>query len=248
MILAALALAGVLGARVHPGAPTTPTTPTAPTAQSASHATAAIKFSWVGSYYVAKTPGASALLPQAQPKLASPGPGHSLAEVAVQSADQQQVIEVGWTVDSAQGDLRPHLFVFAWVNGQGLGYDCCGYVQTGHTWAPDDRVKPGISGLYGIRQAGGKWWISYQGKRIGYYPDSLWHGSFTHGNVSQAFGEVATSGPAGTQMIDGRTNRAITNFHLLGARTPSANLYAPKSRASYRMGRHGRRWFYLGGH
>ena len=198
MILAALALAGVLGARVHPGAPTTPTTPTAPTAQSASHATAAIKFSWVGSYYVAKTPGASALLPQAQPKLASPGPGHSLAEVAVQSAD--------------------------------------------------DHVKPGISGLYGIRQAGGKWWISYQGKRIGYYPDSLWHGSFTHGNVSQAFGEVATSGPAGTQMIDGRTNRAITNFHLLGARTPSANLYAPKSRASYRMGRHGRRWFYLGGH
>ena len=49
-------------------------------------------------------------------------------------------------------------------------------------------------------------------------------------------------------MIDGRTDRKIRTFHLLGARTPSATFYAPKSRTAYRMGKHGRRWFYLGGH
>jgi hypothetical protein len=233
MILAAIALASVLSAGAHPG--------TAPAA-------AGTSFSWVGSYYATRTPGASALLPQADPKLASPAPGHSLAELAVQSAGQQQTVEVGWTVDRAEGDLRPHLFVFAWVNGQGLGYDCCGYVQTGRTWAPGDHVQPGVSAQYGIRQDNGKWWISYRGQRIGYYPDSRWHGHFTRALVSQAFGEVASSGPGGTQMIDGRTNKKISGFHLLGARTPSATFYAPKSRTSYRLGRHGPTWFYLGGH
>jgi hypothetical protein len=181
----------------------------------------------VGADYVASTPGASAILPQAQPRLDPPGDGgHSLAELTVQADGQRQTVEVGWTVDSAQGDLRPHLFVFAWVNGKGLGYDCCGYVQTGRTWAPGDHVKPGASAEYGI---------------------SLWHGRFTRGMVSQAFGEVASNGRTGTQMIDGQVNERITNFRLLGARTPSAHYYAPKSHRGYRMGSHGRGWFYLGG-
>jgi hypothetical protein len=232
MILAALALAAVLNAGTH----------TSVTSASAG------RYFWVGADYVASTPGASAILPQAQPRLASPGDGgHSLAELTVQADGQRQTVEVGWTVDSAQGDLRPHLFVFAWVNGKGLGYDCCGYVQTGRTWAPGDHVKPGASAEYGIRQSGGKWWISYQGHRIGYYPDSLWHGRFTRGMVSQAFGEVASNGRTGTQMIDGQVNERITNFRLLGARTPSAHYYAPKSHRGYRMGSHGRGWFYLGG-
>jgi hypothetical protein len=233
MILAAFALASVLTAGVHPGT---------------AHADAAIRYSWVGSYDVARTPGASAVLPQADPRLAAPTAGHSLAEVTVQAAGQRQTVEVGWTVDPAEGDLRPHLFVFAWVNGRGLGYDCCGYVQTGRAWAPGDAVKPGLAAQYSIRHDGGKWWISYQAHRIGYYPDSLWHGHFAYGQVSQAFGEVASNGPAGTQMIDGRTDKKISDFHLLGARTPAATFYAPKSHAAYRMGRHGRTWFYLGGH
>lgn len=240
MMLAAIALAGILGAGIHPAA--------AADVHASTSQSAATRFSWVGAYYAATTPGASAVLPQADPTLATPaGAGHSLAEITVQSAGQQQVVEVGWTVDGAQGDLLPHLFVFAWVNGKGLGYDCCGYVQTGRTWAPGDHVKPGISAQYGIMQQGGKWWISYQGHRIGYYPDSLWHGRFTSGKVSQAFGEVASNGRAGTQMINGRTDRKITNFHLVGARSPAAVFYAPKSHASYRMGRHGSGWFYLGG-
>ncbi|HEY5360483.1 MAG TPA: neprosin family prolyl endopeptidase [Streptosporangiaceae bacterium] len=121
-------------------------------------------------------------------------------------------------------------------------------LQTGRTWAPGGHVRPGVSARYGIRQDKGKWWISYRGQRIGYYPDSLWHGHFTRSRVSQAFGEVASNGPAGTQMINGRTNRKISDFHLIGAQTPSATFYAPKSRASYRLGSHGRTWFYLGGH
>lgn len=233
MILAALALASVLSAQPQPGA--------APAA-------AGVSYSYVGAYDTTRTPGATALLPQAQPKLAEPTTGHSLAEVTVQAAGQQQTVEVGWTVDDAGGDRRPHLFVFAWVNGRGLGYDCCGYVQTGRTWAPGDHVKPGISARYSIRHDNGKWWISYQGGRIGYYPDRLWSGHFTHGQVSQAFGEVASDGPGGTEMINGRTDKKISDFHLLGATTPAPTYYAPKSHASYRLGRHGPTWFYLGGH
>jgi hypothetical protein len=238
MILAAVALASVLSAGPQPGA----------AQPGAAHAAAAIRFSWVGAYYTASAPGASAELPQAAPTLAPPTTGHSLAEVAVQSDGQQQAVEAGWTVDRAEGDLRPHLFVYAWVDGRGLGYDCCGYVQTGRTWAPGDHVRPGVSARYSIRQGSGRWWISYRGHRIGYYPDSLWHGRFTRSRVSQAFGEVASDGPAGTQMINGRTDQKISDFHLLGARTRSATFYAPKSRASYRLGSHGRSWFYLGGH
>ena len=193
----------------------------ASTAQSAT-----TSFSWVGAYYAATTPGASAVLPQADPTLATPAVPVIVAEITVQSAGQQQVVEVGWTVDGAQGDLLPHLFVFAWVNGKGLGYDCCGYVQTGRTWAPGDHVKPGISAQYGIMQQGGKWWISYQGHRIGYYPNSLWHGRFTSGKVSQAFGEVASNGRAGTQMINGRTDRK--------SRTSTWSALGPLRRSSTR--------------
>jgi hypothetical protein len=61
MIIAAIALAAVLGAGVHPGSP-------AEMRAGAAHGTGT-KFSWVGSYYVARAAGASAVLPQAHPKL-----------------------------------------------------------------------------------------------------------------------------------------------------------------------------------
>ena len=70
MMLAAIALAGILGAGIHPGAPADVH---ASAAQSAT-----TSFSWVGAYYAATTPGASAVLPQADPTLATPaGAGHS---------------------------------------------------------------------------------------------------------------------------------------------------------------------------
>lgn len=55
-------------------------------------------------------PGAVGSFTQHRPYLA-PGDYHSLAELAVQTADFRQTIEVGWTVDRGlDGDDLPHLF------------------------------------------------------------------------------------------------------------------------------------------
>lgn len=52
------------------------------------------------------------------------GDFHSLAELAVTSADGQQVVEVGWTVDPALNpNSEPHLFVYWWKNGNPCGYN-----------------------------------------------------------------------------------------------------------------------------
>lgn len=65
----------------------------------------------------AATDGLFATATIAQPALAT-GDSHSLAELAAQSADGRQIVEVGWTVDrGVNGDSLPHLFVFHWVDG-----------------------------------------------------------------------------------------------------------------------------------
>lgn len=49
---------------------------------------------------------------------------HSLSEVAVESADGQQIVEIGWTVDKVvNGDTKPRLFTYYWINGVGQGYN-----------------------------------------------------------------------------------------------------------------------------
>ncbi len=134
------------------------------------------------------------------PTLAADG-YHSLAELAVQSADKNQVIEVGWTVDPTTfGDSNTHLFVYHWVNGQSTCYGC-GFVD--NTANPVNAgaslsAAVGTAKVFGINYVSGAWWISYDGAYVGNFPGLLWSGAtppatFVTSGYIRAFGEVAAS-------------------------------------------------------
>ncbi|HEY4460635.1 MAG TPA: neprosin family prolyl endopeptidase [Pseudonocardiaceae bacterium] len=140
--------------------------------------------------------GASILMTQEDPtiNLADPEDGaHSLQELAVETADKKQIIEIGWTVDHGlNGDAKPHLFIFHWIDGVGTCYNACGFVQTSSIIKPGMAVQPGAVGQYGIAYRGGNWWLTYDGISFGYFPASIWADFHSFGLV-QAFGEVVTS-------------------------------------------------------
>jgi hypothetical protein len=70
---------------------------------------------------------------------------HDLFEVAIESRDQQQRVEVGHTVDLAlNGSSNPYLFTFHWVNGvPSTCYNGCGLVDN-----PTETVDAGDSVTY----------------------------------------------------------------------------------------------------
>jgi hypothetical protein len=137
---------------------------------------------------------------------------HTLGEVAVQSPDGRQTIEVGWTVDpvvnktAGVGTMTPRAFVFYWVNGVPQSYNGGAFVPvSGAT------VVPGVTNLTSgdlaknlIWHDAGQhvWWIGYGTEFIGYFPDSAWASAttatgaayvFDHFETTQLFGEIASS-------------------------------------------------------
>jgi hypothetical protein len=119
---------------------------------------------------------------------------HTLAEISVQSADGQQIVEVGWTVDrTVNGDDDPHLFVYHWVDRTQSCYNACGWVQYSKTATPGATLPIDVSKRFGIQHANGGWWVAYDTEWIGYFPDDLWKGEYTRSGVQQFFGEVAAS-------------------------------------------------------
>ncbi|GAA1956612.1 neprosin family prolyl endopeptidase [Kitasatospora viridis] len=171
------------------------------------------------------TAGASILMTQSAPTI-KPGDteSHSLQELAVQSADQKSTVEVGWTVDlGLNGDLRPHLFVYHWVDGQESCYNACGFVPVSHTVTAGMAVRPGEAARFTIVNLGGDWWILYDQQPVGYFPGSLWNGGYTRAQTITAFGEVAhAAGSTCETMGDGRLGSApgsgwIRDFQLLGS-------------------------------
>jgi hypothetical protein len=126
-----------------------------------------------------------------------PGDDHSLAELAVESADHQQVIEIGWRVYPLQ-DQQPRLFIYHWVNGKPTCYNTgCGFVQNGLEITPDMALTPsGTPVQFAIRYVQGNWWYGYDGTWFGYLPGSLWKGRFTAIGLVQIFGEVASTTPS----------------------------------------------------
>lgn len=137
--------------------------------------------------------GAFASVVIGKPYLAQ-GDYHTLAEISVQSADGQQIVEVGWNVDrTINGDDDPHLFVYHWVDRQGTCYNGCGWRQYSRTTQPGYTLPVGASRLFGIQHANGAWWVAYDTEWIGYFPDDLWNGRYTRSGLQQFFGEVATS-------------------------------------------------------
>jgi hypothetical protein len=171
--------------------------------------------------------GASVALTQAKPALAA-ADFHSLAELAVESADGRQIVEVGWIVaPEVNGDSKPHIFVFHWIDGVPTCYNGCGYVSVTAPTGAGDPVTVGVTGKFGIKHGSHRWWISYGGVHIGYYPDSEWSGRFTSTALVQAFGEVAAAGPTPcTDMGNGVFGSAagsarISKLALSGQPTPA---------------------------
>jgi hypothetical protein len=167
------------------------------------------------------TAGTAASLTQHRPHLApDPAAGHSLAEIAVQAFDGNQIVEVGWTVDrQLNGDDNPHLFVSYWVNGVP---HCCnsGLVQLSAwrypsmpvsiTTTPQDFA---IGHFVTSGDAGNGWWIRYQNDWVGYFPDELWRRQgvgFVDVAEADWFGEVYAGNvePPCSQMGNGRLGTA----------------------------------------
>lgn len=162
-----------------------------------------------GGQQSATSDGASVLVDIVKPVIAANGL-HSLAELAVESANQQQVVEVGWIVDPVlNGDNDPHIFVFKWVNGVAGCYNGCGWVAA--MGAPTTAGQSLAAHLGTIKsfaiqhltnaQCGctAGWWVAYNGSWMGAFPDTLWTSpTFTQAGVHQVFGEVALSDTTST--------------------------------------------------
>jgi Neprosin len=188
----------------------------------------AVSYLYVYGHQYATASGASVALRQARPAV-SASDDHSLAELAVQSADGNQIVEVGWTVSPGlNGDTQPHLFVFHWVDRTPTCYNGCGFVQVSSTITPGDPVAAGSTGIYRITFARNKWWVYYNKAKIGYFPASLWSGRYKQAGLIQAFGEVSAGSTSPcTDMGNGKFGSApesatISKFALTGsAASPS---------------------------
>jgi Neprosin len=162
----------------------------------ATPAHAALTYFYAGFKMTATTNGVAGNATIANPTVTS-GDFHSLAEFAVSTTNQQQALEVGWTVDNGTfGDNLTHLFVGRWVNGVFGGYNAGGWVDNGANPVNAGAALTadvGLSKAFGILHSGTNWWLYYNNVAIGSYPDSLWSGTFTTGSLNQAFGEVAAN-------------------------------------------------------
>jgi hypothetical protein len=169
----------------------------------ASVSTPDVDYHYSGVFDFVTLSGASAEWGQFQPRLA-PSDSHSLAELAVESADGEQIVEVGWTVDAQlNGDKLPHLFVFHWVDGKGACYNGCGWEQVSRTRYPGMIValtREPQQVIY--RNFNSAWWVWYQSEWIGFFPNSLWT-EFSSAGLVQWFGEVAGLPEPTTEMGDG---------------------------------------------
>lgn len=184
-----------------------------------------------------KMTGASVTISIAQPKIdAKDGASaHSLGEL-YDSNNAGDAVEIGWIVSKGlYGDFLTHLFVYHWVNGADSCYDVCGFVSTSSTIKPGMVLKPGTTATIGSQFLIKRWWLTYNGVRIGYFPGTIWGNLFTNPSWAEAYGEVySTLQAPQTQMgngIIGGTNGATTlsNFTLLNstAQTSSYDSTAP---------------------
>jgi hypothetical protein len=212
-------------------------------------------YNYVAGRQYADASGASVDLWRARPELdASDIRAHSLHELAVQSADGLQIVEIGWTLDQGlNGDRVPHLFVFHWVDGAPTCYNGCGFVETSSDVTPGMRMPSGGTSRFQINHVADRWEFSLDGIMLGYFPDSLWAGRFTRLGLVQAFGEVAsTTTSRCSDMGTGRfasspASSRITDFSLLDSTTPTNLSMLVTSPDWYTSGSETRFSFRLGG-
>jgi Neprosin len=174
------------------------------TLEDSTSVSATATYHYAGVFQFFNASGASAEWAEFQPTLAIRD-SHTLAEMSVESADGQQIVEVGWTVDvGVNGDALPHLFVFHWVDGKATCYDGCGWEQVSATRYPGMVValtREPQQVIY--RYFNSAWWVWYQSEWIGFFPVSLWDQDFATAGLIQWFGEVAGLPSPKSQMGDG---------------------------------------------
>ena len=191
----------------------------------------ALTFLYGGAFQFAVADGSSMSTTVSRPALAT-GDFHSLGEMAAESADGKNIVEIGWTVDrSLFGDSEPHLFVFHWVNGVPTCYNGCGFVPVANfaSVTAGMTLPAGNSTTqFAIQHVQGKWWVSFSGILFGFFPDTLWGNSFTKVGLTQWFGEVAAnSATPCTDMGNGLfssspTSAAAVAIGFIGG--PAANI------------------------
>jgi len=133
---------------------------------------------------------------------------HTLVENAVQSADGQQIVEVGVTQDpivnknGGVGWYGPRAFVGAWINGVFQGYNGGGFVPVSGA-----SIVPGVTNLSANTNyahhiwydtAQDLWWTGLGSAWLGYFPGSLWTGAtpsvtFNRNERTQIFWELAST-------------------------------------------------------
>lgn len=199
-------------------------------------------YSYAGGYQYVTANGAAAKVQVTNPFVApAPAPiSHSLVEVAVQSEDGTDTIEVGFR--KGQSDPGPWLFVGHWVDGVWQGYNT-GFVpdpaaqHVPGQWLTASPSYPGTPVLWriGIRHFDGVWWVGMGTTAdpatlewIGYFPDSLWGGTFTQMKLGQVFGEIYGAPTTTTDMGTGHYGRNATapyTTNLSAAQVNSWGLY-----------------------
>jgi len=133
-------------------------------------------------YQFVPNDGNWAVMTVANPRLA-PEDEVSYASIQVVSADKQFAAEFGWRVDrQTHHDEATHLLARYVVDGE---FACpnCGFVQTDTTTVVGMKLRPGIA-KFSIKHEADRWWFAFQGRRIGYFPDSLWGGRFTTADIA----------------------------------------------------------------
>ena len=195
---------------------------------------------YAGARQLVTASGASVTLTQAQPVVnqSAGTENHSVMELAVESSNGQQIVEIGWIVDQIMNnDSLPHLFVYHWTGGGSSCYNGCGFVPTGGV-APGSALPTNTTGTFSINYTSNAWYISYNGTTIGYFPESLWGGAYTQAGLISTFGEVEISPKSTTQCIQMGNGIAgasagsaqISNFSLIGSASgPALSPYATTS-------------------
>lgn len=128
-------------------------------------------------------------------------PAHSLAQLwAIENGHQScfSDVETGWIESyGLEGDVQPHLFIYAFDCGVGLGYvgkSSIPWVQSSNVVFPNSIVTHNDTWhTYGVHLYGSNWWLYYDGQWVGYIPPSAWTRRFPVSLWNgEAGGEVET--------------------------------------------------------
>lgn len=173
----------------------------------------------------------------------SAGDLHSLQQIWAMSSDYQQVVEAGWVVSqNVNGDLNPHLFVYARKNGVSpTGWNGSFTAAAGATYVAGQDVSAdggGTAEKFGIQFFDGVWWVSYKNSWFGYFNPStagLWATSpavtFNKVRVGQAGGEVLSNGGC-SEMGNGQFGETGGVYNTNAGRSANWLLINPPSGTS----------------